>query len=172
MNRKQFSTLAAIVAGCAAIGVFNGLVYADVGHAGKKHARNVYHGEPCVGYEVHSYGGDAGLRFMHNIGNYTLVKNGVARGKLCHAGPTTVEISRRHPHTRVVLLIGGERYVFHPHEPPHQYINHWHRKYVKLHSPGQAKAWKRSHKYRYRGNNDQSHGHWRRHAHHHHRHWW
>ena len=93
MNRKQFSTLVAIVAGCASIGVFNGLVYADAGHAGKKHARNVYHGEPCVGYEVHSYGGDAGLRFMHNIGNYTLVKNGVARGCLLYTSPSPRDLS-------------------------------------------------------------------------------
>ena len=188
MNRKQITTLAALAAGCAAIGLFNGLVHADMGHVSKKYAHNEYHSEPCVRYEMRSYGGDAGLRFMHNIGNYTLVKSGIVRGKLCHVGPTTVEISRRHPHTKVVLLIGGDRYVFRPHEPSHQYINHWHRKYVKLHPQGYGKPRKHDHKYghgeKHGHNHDYghwsghshrygyTHGHPRRRAHHHHRHWW
>ena len=79
MNRKQVSTLAAVLVGCAAIGLFSGLVHADTGYATKKHATTFSSGRTCVGYKVRSYGGDAGLRFMHNIGNYTLVKNRAVR---------------------------------------------------------------------------------------------
>ena len=92
----------------------------------------------CTPFELHARGGEAGIRFMHNIGNYHLVKNRVYHGRLCRDGPLTVELSKRHPDTRVILKINGGKYEFRPGEKAHRTINHWHRKYVRFHLPGKS----------------------------------
>ena len=187
MNQKTRSTLLAAVAGMTALGLFNGLVYGDHRHTAK-HKKPAYAGDDCVRYEIRSFGGDAGLRFMHNIGNYTLVRKGIAHGRLCYRGPTTVELSRRHPHTKVVLKIDGQRHVFRPHEPAHRYINHWHRKYVDLSFPRaykkHKKAYRHAHKNKYRdrgteqyyypghGYRGQGYHHGYNRTHRRHQHWW
>ena len=105
--------------------------------AGPNHGRHlVYQPKPqCIHYQLKAKGGEAGIRFMHNIGNYHLVKGRTYHGRVCHPGPLRVELSRRHPGTKVVLKFEGKKYVFRPHEPAHRYINHWHRKYFTL-GPG------------------------------------
>ena len=92
----------------------------------------------CTPFELHARGGEAGIRFMHNIGDYHRVKNRVYHGRICRDGPLTVELSKRHPDTRVILKINGARYEFRPGEKAHRTINHWHRKYVRFHLPGKS----------------------------------
>ena len=116
-----------------------------------------YHNQKaaCIPYELHARGGEAGIRFMHNIGNYKLVKHGVIKGRLCGTGKYTVELSKRHPYTDVILKINGHRYHFYGGEPADRYIKHWYRKYVDLHIP--------YYDYGHRYSNGTVHGHIKKH---------
>jgi len=89
-------------------------------------------GRNCSRYEVRVRGGDGAFRFMHNIPDYKIVRNGVYRGKICGERNLTVELSKRHPGTHVALRINGEKYNFGRGDHGHRYVNNWHRRYFRI----------------------------------------
>ena len=113
-----------------------GISFAGNGKSGYGHSDN-FRNKHCTPFELHVKGGKGGVRFMHNIGNFKLVKHGIYRGKTCQTGRTTVELSRTNPNTKVVLFMNGQKYVFHRGERAHRLHKTWHRKYVNFYLPGQ-----------------------------------
>lgn len=144
MNRKtKFSARSVAVSTIVLLG-FSGPSSADHrnysstqrphDHNSYDKAWNNYHGggRNCSYYEVKVRGGEGAFRFMHNIPDYRLVRNGTYRGKICGQRHLTVELSKRHPGTHIAFRINGEKYNFRKGEQGHRYGNNWHRKYIKV----------------------------------------
>ena len=144
--------------------------FPDHGHGGKSYGKKAYIGQDehyCHRYEIATRGGKGGLRFMHNKGNYTVLRKGSRHGKICRSGYVTVELTKKNPHTHVRFMINGSAYHFAPHEPAHRYINTWHRKYVKIYLPDHEHSYHRyndgkQHHYNHRRHAKKKHNHYRR----------
>ena len=144
MNSKSIITARSIVIATITLLGFSGPSSAEhrndssmsrsSGHKPYSNGWNNYHGggRNCRYYEMKVRGGEGAFRFMHNIQDYKLVRNGTYRGKICGQRNLTVELSKRHPGTHVAFRIDGEKYTFHRGERGHRYANNWHRKYVKV----------------------------------------
>ena len=99
---------------------------------GTKKYNNYQSRDGCVHYQVSAYGGDGGIRFLHNTDEWNLVQGSGQHGKVCRDGYVTVELSKRHPATTVTLAINGQNYTFNSGERAHKYIDNWHRKYIDI----------------------------------------
>ena len=119
-----------IVGGVMSLGLVSTAALADHKSHGSGYANS-----GCSKFEVSTYGGDGGIRFMHDVNNFVHAKNGSQYGKICKGGYVTVELAKRHPGTKVAFHINGQGYYFGAHEHAHKYQNNWHRKYVKIHLP-------------------------------------
>ena len=92
----------------------------------------------CADYRLSVHGGEGGFRLMNNQKDFRSANNHNISGQVCSNGQVKIELSKRHPGTRVALSINGREYVFGQGDRGNKVINNWFRRYYVIDLPHQT----------------------------------